>query len=142
MMPVGWGGALLGGALIGTAATALLWLNGRTAGISGITSAAAFGVRGDRAWRIAFLTGLVLASGAYMAWVPGAALPRSGYPPALLVAAGVLVGFGARMGSGCTSGHGVCGLARFSQRSLVAVAVFMVTAMLATYAVRHVGGVA
>ncbi|MNT71081.1 hypothetical protein D3C72_2095300 [compost metagenome] len=71
--------------------------------------------------------------------MPGAAVPRSGYPPLLLIAARLLVGVGARMGGGCTSGHGVCGLARFSPRSLLAVPVFMLTAMLSTYAVRHLG---
>lgn len=139
MMPSGWESALLGGVLIGLAATLLLWLNGRIAGISGIVDGALSGPRGDRAWRWAFLVGLVAAAGAWLAWVPGAAVPRSGYPPLLLIAAGLLVGVGARMGGGCTSGHGVCGLARFSPRSLLAVPVLMLTAMLSTYAVRHLG---
>lgn len=142
MIPPDWPSALLGGVLIGAAATALLWWNGRIAGISGIVAGTLSSPRGDRAWRWAFLIGLVLAGGAWLAWAPGAAVPRTDYPRPLLVIAGLLVGFGARLGGGCTSGHGVCGLARFSSRSLVAVAVFMATAMLTTYLVRHVGGVA
>jgi uncharacterized membrane protein YedE/YeeE len=142
MIPADWQSALAGGVLIGAAASALLWLNGRIAGISGIIGGVLPGDAGERAWRWAFLLGLIVAGGGYLIWVPGAAVPRSDYPRPLLLAAGLLVGIGARLGGGCTSGHGVCGLARRSRRSLVAVAVFMATAMLTTYAVRHLGGVA
>ncbi|WP_411850712.1 YeeE/YedE family protein [Stenotrophomonas sp. LGBM10] len=138
----GWPAALLGGVLIGAAATLLLWLNGRIAGISGMVDGAVAGERGDRVWRWAFLIGLVAAGAAWLAWVPGAAVPRSDFPRPLLVIAGLLVGYGARLGGGCTSGHGVCGLARRSRRSLVAVPVFLLTAMLTTFVVRHLGGVA
>ena len=133
-----WMTALAGGVLIGLAATLLLWLNGRVAGVSGIFSGVIFPSQGDVAWRYAFLIGLIVAGGTYMAFVPGAALPRTDYSRPTLIAAGLLVGFGARMGGGCTSGHGVCGLGRLSLRSLVAVLTFMATAMITTYLVKHV----
>lgn len=133
-----WPDALAGGVLIGLAATLLLWLNGRIAGISGIVGGVLLPQRGEVAWRLAFLLGLVAAGAAWLWWVPGAYAPRQGFPPALLVAAGLLVGFGTRMGNGCTSGHGVCGLGRLSPRSLAAVLAFMATAIATTYIVRHV----
>jgi uncharacterized membrane protein YedE/YeeE len=133
----GWLIALAGGVLIGLAATLLLWLNGRVAGVSGIVNGVIFPKRGDVAWRTAFLVGLIAAGGLYMALVPGASLPRTDYSRAGLIAAGLLVGFGTRMGNGCTSGHGVCGLGRLSLRSLVAVLAFMVTAIATTFIVRH-----
>ncbi|WP_323546533.1 YeeE/YedE family protein, partial [Xanthomonas campestris] len=113
---------MTGGVLIGLAATLLLWLNGRTAGISGIVNGVLFPVAGDVAWRLLFLIGLIVAASLYMTWAPSAPQPRSDYSRSALVVAGVLVGFGTRMGNGCTSGHGVCGLARGSRRSLAAVA--------------------
>jgi uncharacterized membrane protein YedE/YeeE len=135
-----WLSALLGGVLIGLSATALLWLNGRVAGVSGILNGVVFPKSGDVAWRVAFLAGLVIAGGLYLSLVSGAPSPRDDFPGAGLVVAGLLVGFGTRMGNGCTSGHGVCGLGRLSLRSLVAVATFMSTAMATTYFVRHVWG--
>jgi uncharacterized membrane protein YedE/YeeE len=129
--------ALAGGVLIGLAATLLLWLNGRVAGVSGLVNGVLFPQRGDVAWRVAFLGGLVVAAGAYMALVPGASLPRTDFPRAGLVAAGLLVGFGTRMGNGCTSGHGVFGIGRLSARSLVAVLVFMAPAIATTFVARH-----
>ncbi|MEK0266256.1 YeeE/YedE family protein [Stenotrophomonas rhizophila] len=137
-----WATSLAGGVLIGLAATALLWLNGRIAGISGITAGALFPKRGETAWRYAFLLGLIAAGALAPHWLPAAAPSRIGFPPALLIAGGLLVGFGTRLGGGCTSGHGVCGLGRLSLRSLVAVGVFMVTAILTTFIVRHVAGTA
>ena len=132
--------ALAGGALIGLAATVLYALLGRIAGISGILNAA-LEEPADRDWRIAFLLGLVAAASAWL-FLAGAA-PRSGFPWPWLVAAGVLVGFGTRLGNGCTSGHGICGLARLSRRSLVAVLVFMGAAFATVYVLRHVlGGLA
>ena len=134
----GWMLALAGGVLIGLAATLLLWLTGRIAGISGIVGGVLMPRSGDVAWRGAFLIGLIGAGAAYLWLVPGAYTPRQGFPPVLLVAAGLLVGFGTRMGNGCTSGHGVCGLGRLSVRSFAAVLTFMATAILTTYIVRHV----
>jgi uncharacterized membrane protein YedE/YeeE len=130
--------ALLGGALIGLSATLLLWSLGRIAGISGML-AALLEQREGRSWRAAFLAGLVLAAGAWFA-LAGAA-PRSGFPLPWLLAAGVLVGFGTRLGGGCTSGHGICGLARLSKRSLAATAVFMAAGVATVYVLRHVAGV-
>jgi uncharacterized membrane protein YedE/YeeE len=132
-----WLLALAGGVLIGLSATLLLWLNGRVAGVSGILNGVLFPHSRDVAWRAAFLAGLIIAAGAYMALVPGAPQPRVDFPRAGLIAAGLLVGFGTRMGNGCTSGHGVCGIGRLSVRSITAVATFMATAIVTTFVVRH-----
>ena len=132
-----WVLALAGGVLIGLAATLLLWLDGRVAGVSGILNGVLFPAAGDVSWRLAFLVGLVGAAGLYMAFVPGAPVPREDFSRSGLVVAGLLVGFGTRMGNGCTSGHGVCGLGRLSGRSLAAVATFMATAIATTFVVRH-----
>jgi hypothetical protein len=132
--------ALLGGALIGLAATLLLWSLGRIAGVSGILNGVLEQPLG-RGWRIAFLAGLVAAAGTWFA-ISGAR-PRADFPLPWLVAGGLLVGFGTRLGSGCTSGHGICGLARLSPRSLVAVLVFMGTGFATVFVLRHVpGGIA
>lgn len=128
----------LGGALIGLAATLLLLANGRIAGISELVGGLATPQRRDLAWRVAFVLGLWLAGLIYWA-VQGALFPvdlRAGWPA--MLAAGLLVGFGTRMGSGCTSGHGVCGIARFSKRSIVATCVFMGSAALTVFVTRHV----
>lgn len=132
-----WMAALAGGVLIGLSATLLLWLNGRVAGVSGILNGVVFPKAGDVSWRLAFLVGLVAAGGLYMALAPGAPLPRADFSRVGLVVAGLLVGFGTRMGNGCTSGHGVCGLGRLSMRSLAAVATFMATAIATTFVIRH-----
>lgn len=137
-MTTTWWIALAGGVLIGLSATLLLWLNGRVAGVSGILNGVLFPKRDDVAWRAAFLVGLIAMGGLYMALVPGAPVPRTDFPRMGLVVAGLLVGFGTRMGNGCTSGHGVCGLGRLSLRSLVATVTFMVTAIATTFVVRHV----
>ncbi|HEX7852067.1 MAG TPA: YeeE/YedE family protein [Sphingobium sp.] len=132
--------ALLGGALIGLSA-ALLWIaNGRIAGISGIVGGVLAPARGDAAWRATFLAGLIAAPLLYRA--AGRALPDLATPAPLIVvvAAGLLVGFGTRLGSGCTSGHGVCGIARLSPRSLAATGVFLITAAVTVYVARHVVG--
>jgi uncharacterized membrane protein YedE/YeeE len=129
--------ALLGGALIGLAATLLYAGIGRIAGISGILGNA-IEQREGRAWRLAFLLGLVAAAGAWFAW--SGAAPRTGFPLPWLLTAGLLVGFGTRLGGGCTSGHGICGLARLSKRSLVAVFVFMACGMAAVAVLRHATG--
>ena len=136
-----WLPALGGGVLIGLAAVVLLALTGRIAGISGIAGGLLPPVRGDSAWRVAFVVGLVAAAGLYAAFVPGAPQPRAGYPRGLLIVAGLLVGFGTRLGNGCTSGHGVCGLGRLSPRSLAAVLTFMATGVATTWVLRHAAGV-
>ena len=130
-----WIEALTGGAMIGMAAAGLLLLNGRVAGISGILSNAVRGVEG--VWRWAFLIGLVAAP----LWTPILGLPyaiahhQGGLIQIAL--AGVLVGIGTQMGSGCTSGHGVCGMANLSLRSLTATLIFMATAAAAVFVIRH-----
>ncbi len=136
--------ALAGGVLIGLSATVLMWLNGRIAGISGILAGGAgLSAPGERVWRLMFLAGILLGSALVVYLVPGqpAFAPRVGFPMYLLVTAGVLVGIGSRLGSGCTSGHGICGIARFSERSLVAVVVFMGSGALTVYLANHVVGV-
>ena len=131
-IPQDWWFALAGGTLIGLAAAGLMWFNGRIAGISGIWSAIWFD-RGNQAGRLFFVAGLLvgglLLSVLYPYAVPD--LSQMGLPR--LVVAGVLVGIGTRLGSGCTSGHGVCGLARFSTRSLVATATFMTTGFVTVF---------
>jgi uncharacterized membrane protein YedE/YeeE len=133
--------ALAGGLLIGVAATLLLWLNGRIAGISNIAGGLVAFRRGDVLWRLLFLGGLVAGAALYYALFGHAPNPRPSFPGWLLAVAGVLVGFGTSLGSGCTSGHGVCGLGRLSVRSLVATAVFLVSGVVTAVVVRHVFGV-
>jgi len=132
--------ALIGGALIGLAATLLLWLNGRIAGVSGILAGAIAAPGPERDWRTAFLVGLIFGPVVFAFF--GGTLPRPVLPPLPEIAiAGVLVGFGTQLGGGCTSGHGVCGLARLSPRSLAATMTFVATAMVTVFLVRHIGGV-
>ncbi len=135
--------ALGGGLLIGMAAVVLLFWNGRVAGISGIASGVLFSRPGsERWWRLAFLAGLLLGTAA---WVHGfAPTPprRPHFPAALIALAGLLVGYGTAQAGGCTSGHGVCGVARLSARSLAATAVFLAVAMLVTFLARHVAHIA
>jgi uncharacterized membrane protein YedE/YeeE len=129
--------ALAGGLLIGAASVWLLAANGRIAGVSGILHGLFAQPPGDRSWRAAFIAGLIVAGFAWHALVPS---PGQHLPMNLLsmAIAGLLVGVGTRAGGGCTSGHGVCGLARFSLRSLAAVIVFMATGMAATFVTRHI----
>jgi uncharacterized protein len=131
--------ALLGGVLIGLAGAALLLLEGRTAGISGAIGGLVAPYTSDRALRAAFLAGLAV-TGAFAVWIwPsafGAPVVRA---PLLLISAGAIAGVGARLGGGCTSGHGVCGIGRMSRRSWVATLVFMATGVLAASAVRVAG---
>ena len=130
--------ALIGGALIGLASVWLLAANGRIAGVSGILHG--LFSPPEAQWRAWFISGLLLAGLAWQA--AGSPVPvRQGFPLVWVAAAGLLVGFGTRMGGGCTSGHGVCGLGRLSARSLVAVLVFMASGMLSVYVVRHIVGV-
>jgi uncharacterized membrane protein YedE/YeeE len=123
-MQSSWAYALVGGAMIGAAASLLLLTHGRIAGISGIVGGLFSRATKDRSWRYAFLAGLLVAGVFGGLLAPAAA---GGASPALAIAGGLLVGYGARRGSGCTSGHGVCGLSRMSARSIVAVATFMTT---------------
>ncbi len=130
------GASLAGGALIGLAAALLLLLNGRVAGISGILGGLLQAGGGERLERIAFLAGL-LAGPALFALVAAPPSIVVTATPAVLIVAGLLVGYGTRLGSGCTSGHGVCGVARLSPRSLVATGLFIFAGMAAVYAMRH-----
>jgi uncharacterized membrane protein YedE/YeeE len=132
--------SLLGGLLIGLASAGLLLANGKIAGVSGVLGRSLFPAAGDLGWRLAFLVGLPL--GAWLAtrltsdamgYSITASLP-------LLVGGGLLVGVGTQLGNGCTSGHGVCGLARGSRRSLAATLTFMVIAAITVFVVRHVLG--
>ncbi len=132
---------LLGGVLIGLSATLLLWSIGRIAGISGIVNGLTSAPRSDRAWRAAFLLGLMAAGGIAMQFLPYAPSRSQTGSTLFLLLAGLLVGFGTRMGGGCTSGHGVCGLGRLSRRSLAAVLVFMGTAIATVFVMRHLIGV-
>jgi uncharacterized membrane protein YedE/YeeE len=128
--------ALSGGIVIGLAAALFVLFNGRVAGISGIIGGLFRPKAGDTAWRIAFIAGLLAAPWLFQALAP---LPeiRVNAAPATLILAGLLVGIGTRYGAGCTSGHGVCGLARLSPRSLVATVSFMLTGFVTVFVIRH-----
>ena len=132
--------AIVGGALIGTSAALFLVLTGRVAGISGILGGLIYSAPNERSWRLAFLAGMFVAPLIYVAF--GGVLPpvAIAVPIWLLIVAGVIVGFGSRLGAGCTSGHGVCGIGRGSPRSLVATVTFMATAILTVFITRHVLG--
>src|SRR3954452_7874069 len=128
--------AAAGGVAIGFAAAMLLLLNGRIAGISGILGSLLKPARGDIGWRVAFLVGLIGAPIVYALFgkVP---MPQIDAGYGALIAAGLLVGIGTRYGSGCTSGHGVCGISRLSPRSLAATAVFMLAGFVTVFVFRH-----
>lgn len=131
--------ALSGGLLIGFAAVMLMLRLGRIAGVSGILAGAAFEPGEERFWRLAFLAGIVLGAAA-MAAALGGFQPVFAGSWWWLIPGGLLVGYGTRLGSGCTSGHGICGLARFSRRSLAATLLFMASAILTVFLLRHVIG--
>jgi uncharacterized protein len=129
--------SLIGGIIIGLATALLLILNGKIAGISGIVGGLLSNTTSDKAWRLAFVIGLMISP---LIWQLFTALPTisvSNNAP-LLIIAGLLVGVGTRIGSGCTSGHGICGLSRFSLRSIVATGTFMTIGILTTTLIRHV----
>jgi uncharacterized membrane protein YedE/YeeE len=132
--------AAFGGALIGLSAMIFFLCNGRIAGISGILGNLLAFRPGEIAWRAAFLAGLVAAPALYA--LAGGRLPPLTVTPSipLLLAGGFLVGFGTRLGSGCTSGHGVCGMARLSPRSIAATLTFMATGAITVFVMRHVVG--
>ncbi len=129
--------SLGGGLVIGLAAATLLLLSGRTLGISGILYGAMTGAGGEFRWRATFLLGLLAAPAVLMIFVTPTP-PHFDAPIAQIAVAGLLVGFGARLGSGCTSGHGICGLSRLSPRSLVATPAFMFAGFLTVYVIRHI----
>jgi hypothetical protein len=135
MISPDWVGGFGGGALVGLASVALLALDGRIAGVSGILGGL-LSSPGDRSWRLAFLAGLPLGAGIVAALAGGLPQQMPG-SSGLLVIAGLLVGFGTRLGAGCTSGHGICGLARRSPRSLVATLTFIAAGMLTVFIVRQ-----
>lgn len=128
--------SLAGGLLIGFSTWVMIRWLGKVAGISGIVGQLWATRRSDCAWRFAFTAGLLLSPLLYRLFAPLPAVQIAA-PTSWLIIAGVLVGFGSRLGSGCTSGHGVCGLSRLSRRSLVATLAFMATAMLVVWLVRH-----
>jgi uncharacterized membrane protein YedE/YeeE len=128
--------SLAGGVLIGAAAAMLVLLNGRIAGVSGIIGGVLRPAAGDMAWRFAFIIGLLVAPAVYpLLTEPVPPTIEASYP--VLLAAGLLVGAGTRYGSGCTSGHGVCGLSRLSPRSLAATLAFMAAGFATVFVVRH-----
>jgi hypothetical protein len=129
---------LVGGLLLGLAATMLLLLNGRISGISSIVGGLLAPKNSEVGWRVVFLVGLLFGAFGYVL-ATGGALPvemQASMP--ILIVAGLLVGFGTRLGSGCTSGHGLCGISRLSKRSIIASAVFFGVAMLTVFLTRHV----
>jgi uncharacterized membrane protein YedE/YeeE len=132
--------AAIGGALIGFSAVLLMLFTGRIAGISGIFDGLINQQTSDRAWRAAFVAGLIAAP--VTAMLVGYTVPMPQLPGSFItiVVGGLLVGFGARLGSGCTSGHGICGIARLSPRSIAATSVFTVAAMVVVALSRHVFG--
>lgn len=133
--------ATVGGAIIGVASVLLLWLNGRIAGISGIMNGALSRGLRENLWRILFVAGLVAGGFLFQLITDTALISRTDRPLTLTVAAGLLVGFGTRLGSGCTSGHGICGISRLSPRSIVATLTFVVVGMLTATAVARLFGV-
>ncbi|WP_047554204.1 YeeE/YedE family protein [Methylotenera sp. G11] len=132
--------ALAGGVLIGTASAIFVLFNGRIAGITGILGGLFKPRRRDIGWRLAFITGLMIAPLAWLLFAPLPAIEINA-SNALLAAAGLIVGIGTRYASGCTSGHGVCGISRLSPRSIIATLAFMATGVLTVYVARHVLGV-
>jgi uncharacterized membrane protein YedE/YeeE len=138
-MEASWIAGLIGGILIGISATILLAFNGRIAGISGMVNGALTFARAEQ-WRWWFLGGMLGGGALYEYGLAPQPTPTSTFAPWAMVIGGFIVGFGTRMGNGCTSGHGVCGLGRLSGRSLAAVITFMVTAAITVFVTRHVIG--
>ncbi len=132
--------ALAGGLLIGASASLLLFLNGRIAGISGIFNGILIPVKNDVDWRWCFIVSLIAGAFVHSSLTDAAYYQTDNFSPWLMIPAGFLVGFGTRIGGGCTSGHGVCGLGRLSIRSLVATLTFIASAMLTLFITRHLLG--
>ncbi len=137
MAEVNWIAALAGGMLIGLSATILLAFNGRIAGISGMVNGA-IKFKPEENWRWLFIVGMLGGGFLYEYLLPFEPTPVSSFAPVVMIVGGLLVGIGTRMGNGCTSGHGVCGLGRLSFRSLVAVITFMITAIITVFITHHV----
>jgi len=133
--------ALAGGALIGVSIIILLLFNGRMAGISGIMNGIFISPQNEKTWRFVFLIGLILGAVLFQALSPDVFSARQGYPLWLVAVGGFLVGIGTRLGSGCTSGHGICGIANLSKRSIFATITFMATGMICVYVIKHVLGI-
>lgn len=132
--------ALLGGSLIGLSIVLLFWLNGRIAGVSGIFHGLFPPHKNDFLWRMLFIIGLISGGLIYHLLPQIHSTPRTHYPVFLLLLAGILVGIGTKLSGGCTSGHGVCGLARMSTRSITATIIFFIFGLLSVYFIRHIVG--
>jgi len=132
--------SLMGGLLIGLSAAALLLFNGKIAGISGIVGGILSPAKNDTLWRILFVAGLLTGGLFFCSFAPQAFAIELGRSTGALILAGLLVGFGTRLGNGCTSGHGVCGISRFSKRSLLATLTFMATGILTVFIINHLLG--
>ena len=132
--------ALLGGALIGLAASTLLLLNGRIAGISGIFAGVLSPSKGQTAWRLAAVAGMLAGGAALLVLYPAAYPTHISSSPLLIIGGGLAVGFGTRLGSGCTSGHGICGVARLSRRSFAATGTFIASGAVTVWVMRHLIG--
>lgn len=133
--------AVIGGALIGISTVVLMCFNGKIAGISGIFHGIFKYRPNDYWWRWFFIIGLIVGAQVYHV-IPGIAFtPRTNYPITLLIIAGLLVGIGTKLGGGCTSGHGVCGVAQFSRRSIVATLIFIAFGIITVYVMKHLLGV-
>lgn len=132
--------ALAGGILIGLSATVMLLFNGRVTGISGMISGLVTPTKGEWSWRLVFLIGMMIGAVLFVFIFSGSLTPRTNFPLYLLIVGGFLVGFGTRLGNGCTSGHAICGIARFSPRSILATCVFMFSGGVTVFVIRHVLG--
>lgn len=129
--------ALIGGGLVGLASSLLLYSHGKVAGISGILGGFLVGSSEDKSWRLSFLIGLIMAGMIYVFIDSSAFINTQIQAPWITILAGLLVGFGTQLGNGCTSGHGICGLARGSKRSFTATMTFMLTGMIAAFIIQH-----
>ena len=137
MIEINWIAALVGGMLIGLSATILLAFDGRIAGISGIINGA-LKFNKEENWRWLFIAGMLAGGFLYEYLFTSESTPLSSFTPGAMIIGGLLVGLGTRMGNGCTSGHGVCGLGRLSFRSLIAVITFMIAAIITVFITDHV----
>jgi uncharacterized membrane protein YedE/YeeE len=130
----------LGGVMIGLAVAALYFFNGKFLGVSGITAALLGSDHSGKRWRLTFIAGLLAGGALLLVFHPVALSKSSPYSIPVLIVAGLLVGYGTSMGKGCTSGHGICGISRFSARSLVATGVFMIAGFATVYVTQHLLG--